>query len=96
MCIRDRYGFVVKSGPGYPIPNQTDVEEVWKEESKKPKYLPLQVKTGDLAVFLQNESYEVIYKGEKYFRNSWLNRTLNYNQTSHASWLNYSKINQVL
>ena len=64
---RVQYGYVVKSGPGYPIPNQTDVEEVWKEESKKPKYLPLQVKTGDLAVFLQNESYEVIYKGEKYF-----------------------------
>ena len=31
---RVQYGYVVKSGPGYPIPNQTDVEEVWKEESK--------------------------------------------------------------
>ena len=64
---RVQYGYVVKSGPGYPIPNQTDVEEVWKEESKKPKYLPLQVKTGDLAVFLQGGAYEVMYQGEKYF-----------------------------
>ena len=31
------------------------------------KYVPLQVKEGDLAVFLQGGAYEVMYQGEKYF-----------------------------
>ncbi len=59
-------GYVVKAGPGYPIPVGTDEEESWKGEEKV-KYVPLQVKEGDLAIFLQNASYEVMYEGERYF-----------------------------
>lgn len=62
-----QYGYVVKSGPGYPIPNQVDPDEAWKSDVEKVNYLPLQVREGDLAVFLQNGAYEVIYKGEKYY-----------------------------
>lgn len=64
-----QYGYVVKSGPGYPIPNPLDAEEEWKADRMKDKvnYLPLQVREGDLAVFLQNGAYEVLYKAEKYF-----------------------------
>ena len=39
----------------------------WKTDDEKIKYVPLQVKQGDLAVFLQGGAYEVIYQGEKYF-----------------------------
>ena len=35
--------------------------------SEKVKYVPLQVKEGDLAVFLQGGAYEVMYQNEKYF-----------------------------
>ena len=62
-----QYGYVVKSGPGYPIPLPIDDDETWKNEKEKIKYVPLQVKEGDLAVFLQGSSYEVIYQGDKYF-----------------------------
>ena len=62
-----QYGYVVKSGPGYPIPLPIDDNETWKNEKEKIKYVPLQVKEGDLAVFLQGSSYEVIYQGDKYF-----------------------------
>ncbi len=62
-----QYGYVVKSGPGYPIPTQLDIEEEWKPDKEKVNYLPLQVKEGDLAVFLQSSSYEVQYKGDKYY-----------------------------
>jgi|TARA_B100000809_G_scaffold245396_1_gene272321 co-chaperonin GroES (HSP10) len=62
-----QYGYVVKSGPGYPIPLPIDDNETWKNEKEKIKYMPLQVREGDLAVFLQESSYEVIYKGDKYF-----------------------------
>ena len=62
-----QYGYIVKSGPGYPIPLPVDDDEPWKSEDEKVKYVPLQVKEGDLAVFLQGGAYEVMYQGEKYF-----------------------------
>ena len=62
-----QYGYIVKSGPGYPIPIAIENDQPWKTDDEKIKYLPLQVKQGDLAVFLQGGAYEVIYQGEKYF-----------------------------
>tara|TARA_B100000575_G_scaffold161246_1_gene128868 strand:- start:64 stop:432 length:369 start_codon:yes stop_codon:yes gene_type:complete len=62
-----QYGYVVKSGPGYPIPVAVENDQPWKSDDEKIKYVPLQVKQGDLAVFLQGGAYEVMYQGEKYF-----------------------------
>ena len=62
-----QYGYIVKSGPGYPIPIAVENDQPWKTDDEKIKYVPLQVKQGDLAVFLQGGAYEVIYQGEKYF-----------------------------
>jgi len=62
-----QYGYVVKIGPGYPIPLPVDDDEPWKADEEKIKYVPLQVKEGDLAVFLQAGAYEVMYEKEKYF-----------------------------
>ena len=62
-----QYGYIVKSGPGYPIPVAVENDQPWKSDEEKIKYVPLQVKQGDLAVFLQGGAYEVIYQGEKYF-----------------------------
>lgn len=60
-------GYIVKTGPGYPIPMHTENDEPWKAEEEKVKYVPLQVKEGDLAIFLSNSAYEVIYQEEKYY-----------------------------
>ena len=62
-----QYGYIVKIGPGYPTPLPVDNDEPWKSEEEKVKYVPLQVKEGDLAVFLQGGAYEVMYQNEKYF-----------------------------
>jgi chaperonin GroES len=59
-------GFVVKVGPGYPIPSVNDVDEPWKNRSDEPKYVPLQPKAGDQAVYLQNSAIEVEFNQEKY------------------------------
>ena len=60
-------GYVIKVGPGYPIPMPADVDpEPWKEEEKI-KYIPLQAREGDLAIFLQKNAFEVMYEKEKYF-----------------------------
>lgn len=61
-------GYVMKVGPGYPIPLPSDeFDEPWKEADERIKYIPLQVKQGDLAIFLQKGAYEVQYEGEKYY-----------------------------
>ncbi len=61
-------GYVVKAGPGYPIPLPgDDMDEPWKNSEEKTKYIPLQAKVGDLAIFMQKGAVEVIFHGEKYF-----------------------------
>ena len=60
-------GYVMKVGPGYPIPMPAEDEEPWKEKEDQIKYIPLQAREGDLAIFLQKNAFEVQYEGEKYF-----------------------------
>jgi len=60
-------GYVIKVGPGYPLPLPIDEDDVWKGKDDQVKYLPLQAQEGDLAIFLQRGAIEVIYEEEKYF-----------------------------
>ncbi|MEO1053035.1 MAG: co-chaperone GroES family protein [Bacteroidota bacterium] len=60
-------GYVIKSGPGYPIPLPADEDDVWKGKEEQIKYVPLQAQEGDLAIFLQKGAVEVMYEDEKYF-----------------------------
>jgi co-chaperonin GroES (HSP10) len=59
-------GYVVKVGPGYPIPSISDSDEPWKNSSDEPKYVPLQPKEGDQAVYLQNSAIEIEFNKEKF------------------------------
>jgi co-chaperonin GroES (HSP10) len=59
-------GYVLKIGPGYPIPAVNDVDEPWKNRSEEVKYVPLQPREGDLAVYLQSNGYEIEFNKEKY------------------------------
>ncbi len=59
-------GYVLKVGPGYPIPAISEVDEPWKDRREEVKYVPLQPKTGDLAIYLQNSAYEIEFKNERY------------------------------
>lgn len=58
-------GYVIKVGPGYPIPVQTD-DEPWRETEEKVKYMPLQAQEGDVALYLQRNAIELQYEGEQY------------------------------
>lgn len=59
-------GYVIKTGPGFPIPSMNEEDEPWKERHDEPKYIPLQAKTGDLAVYLSKSGFEIEFKSEKY------------------------------
>ena len=63
---RIQAGYIIKTGPGYPLPSQTDEHEVWEKKEGEVHYLPLQAKEGDLAVYLKNSAYEINFNDEKY------------------------------
>ncbi|MEM9390893.1 MAG: co-chaperone GroES family protein [Bacteroidota bacterium] len=60
-------GYVIKAGPGYPLPLPSDEDEIWKGKDGQIKYIPLQAEEGDLAIFLQKGAIEVVYEDDKYF-----------------------------
>ncbi len=58
-------GYIIKAGPGYPVATPVD-EEPWKESKEPVKYIPLQAKEGDLAIFLRKEAFEIEFEKEKF------------------------------
>ena len=60
-------GYIVKVGPGYPLPLPADEDDAWKGKDESIKYIPLQAEPGDLAIYLQRGAVEIIYEGDKYF-----------------------------
>jgi chaperonin GroES len=59
-------GYIIKTGPGYAIPVPVE-EESWKSSEEQVKYVPLQAKEGDLAIFLLSGATEVLYENDKYY-----------------------------
>jgi chaperonin GroES len=59
-------GYVLKVGPGYPIPAINEADEPWKDKSDEVRYVPLQPKEGDLAIYMQKSGFEIEFKKEKY------------------------------
>jgi chaperonin GroES len=59
-------GYVIKTGPGYAIPMPVE-DESWKGEEERVKYIPLQAREGDLAIFLVSGATEIVYENDKYF-----------------------------
>lgn len=59
-------GYVIKVGPGYPIPAIVEDDESWKNKSDVVRYVPLQPKEGDLAVYLQSSGWEIEFFEQKY------------------------------
>ena len=58
-------GYVIKTGPGYPIPSN-EYDESWKEDVNETRYIGMQAKEGDLAIFLKSSSHEIEFENEKY------------------------------
>ncbi len=49
-------GYVIKVGPGYATATANE-DEMWKQSEDQVKYIPLQAKEGDLAIFLRKEAF---------------------------------------
>ena len=64
---RVQQGYIIKTGPGYPVPSAIEPDESWRDKDEEVKYIPLQAKEGDLAIFLMTGAHEVVFEGKKYF-----------------------------
>jgi co-chaperonin GroES (HSP10) len=62
---RIQSGYVIKVGPGYATATANE-DEMWKQTDEQVKYIPLQARDGDLAIFLRKEAFEIEFEKEKF------------------------------
>lgn len=58
-------GYVIKVGPGYAVPQSGDTEP-WQKSDEQVKYVPLQARMGDLAIYLKKYAVELRFNERKY------------------------------
>lgn len=61
-------GKVLATGPGNPVSAPTELdEEPWKIGSQgEPRYMPLQARLGDYAIFFRRAAVEISFEGQRY------------------------------
>lgn len=60
-------GRVVACGPGIPVPEPgTMEEEPWKTAEPSARYVPMQARPGDYAIFLRKAAVEIKFEGKTY------------------------------
>lgn len=60
-------GTVVATGPGIPISAPTDLaEEPWRIDSGEPRFLPVQARPGDYAIFFRRAAVEITFEDKRY------------------------------
>jgi len=60
-------GYIVKTGPGYPVPDFDSLNnEPWTTPKSGMKYIPLQAKEGDYVLFLRKSAIEIEFEEKKY------------------------------
>ena len=60
-------GTVVATGPGTPISSPTDLdEEPWRIASGEARFLPVQARPGDYAIFFRRAAVEITFEHKRY------------------------------
>lgn len=60
-------GRIVATGPGTPLSAPTELDdEPWKVEGGEAKYLPMQARVGDFALFFRKAAVEITFEGERF------------------------------
>lgn len=63
-------GRIVATGPGLPLPDLGSAadDEPWKfgAASRETRFVPMQARTGDFALFFRKAAVEITFEGERY------------------------------
>jgi chaperonin GroES len=62
-------GTIVATGPGLPMPSpDSTVDEPWRTSasSRDVRFVPMQARTGDYALFFRKAAVEITFEGERF------------------------------
>lgn len=60
-------GRIVATGPGTPVSEPTELDdEPWKLTSSETRYVPMQARIGDFALFFRKAAVELTHEGTRY------------------------------
>jgi co-chaperonin GroES (HSP10) len=60
-------GRIVATGPGLPMPEMGEPgEEPWRLPAREARYVPMQARVGDYALFFRKAAVEITFEGERY------------------------------
>ena len=60
-------GKIVATGPGLPMPDPSEMsDEPWRTGPREHRFVPMQAKTGDYALFFRKAAVEITFEGDTY------------------------------
>ena len=60
-------GKIVATGPGLPMPDPSEFgDEPWRTGPREHRFIPMQAKQGDYALFFRKAAVEITFEGETY------------------------------
>lgn len=60
-------GRIIATGPGTPMPDLSEPgEEPWKIPSRQTKFVPMQAKAGDYALFFRKAAVEISFEQDRF------------------------------
>jgi chaperonin GroES len=60
-------GRIVATGPGLPMPDPTDAnEEPWRTGARETRFVPMQARVGDYALFFRRAAVEISFDNDRY------------------------------
>jgi co-chaperonin GroES (HSP10) len=61
-------GRITATGPGLPMPDPSDVggDEPWRVSSRETRFVPMQARVGDYALFFRRAAVEITFENERY------------------------------
>ena len=60
-------GRIIATGPGLPMPEPGELgEEPWRASARETRFVPMQAKVGDYALFFRRAAVEITFEGDRY------------------------------
>jgi co-chaperonin GroES (HSP10) len=60
-------GKIVATGPGLPMPDPGEAgDEPWRIPLRETRFVPMQARTGDYALFFRKAAVELTFEGDTY------------------------------
>jgi co-chaperonin GroES (HSP10) len=60
-------GRIIATGPGLPMPDPAESnEEPWRTAARETRFVPMQAREGDYALFFRRAAVEISFENERY------------------------------